>query len=242
MQRRLIGALATGLAAWLTVLAAPASAATITYTFSGTTLNDGYLNGHPDPVPGPLPFTFTLYFSDNLSPVSGNYWVSDDPRDSYTIGGQQAFYQGLGGFFYMDTDFHTGLPELYVEGDTIIDYGFFKARSGYGFHLVSSALTADYAHPGVYTDANAQLNPPYSGNYTIIQTLGVPGQVNNAQLTYLDVDKFVITNSDYPSVVPPAVPLPASLPLFGAALAALGFIGFRVRRLAGMTSTLSPGL
>jgi hypothetical protein len=55
MQRRSIGALA----ALLTLLAAPASAATISYTISGTTLNDAYLFGHPDPVSGPLDFSMS---------------------------------------------------------------------------------------------------------------------------------------------------------------------------------------
>jgi hypothetical protein len=177
-----------------------------------------------------------LYFDDNLPPTADGRTgdvLPNDYKDSYTIAGQTAFYQGLGG--YVETlidDSHTGQRELRVSGDTVVDYGFFKARSGYHFAVVSPDLTADYTLPGIYTDANAQLNPTWASNFTIIQTLNdVPGH-NDAALTYLDVDKLVITNSDYPAMVPSAVPLPASLPLFGSALAILGFIGFGMRRAA----------
>jgi hypothetical protein len=166
--------------------------------------------------------------------------LPNDPRNSYTIGGQTAFYQGLGGFVETSIDFNTGLRELTLAGDTIVDYGFFKARSGYQFVIDSPAFTADYTLPGIYTDANALLNRVPAYNRSLIQTFDAfPGQ-SDTRITYLHVDRLVITNSDYTSPPVSPVPLPTSLSLFGTAFVALGFVGLRGRRRARTTSTLSP--
>jgi hypothetical protein len=212
------------------MLAGPASAATVNYTISGTTLNDGYLFGHPDPVPGPLPFSMSLYFDDNLPPTAdGRTWdaLPNDPKDSFTIGGQTAFYWGLGGSVQTGIDAVSGLRELTFQGDTIVDFGFAKWRTGYQFVIDSAAFTADYTLPGVYTDANALLNRVPGYNFSITQVFDPTTGYSDARTTYLQIDKLVVMNSDHPPVVPPEVPLPASLPLFGVALAILGFIGFR---------------
>jgi len=226
----------SALAAGLMLLAGPASAATVSYTFTGTTMNAAYLFGHPDPVEAPLPFTFSLYFDYNLPPTADGRTrdvLPDDSRDSYTIGGQRAFYQGLGGFVDSSiVDRNTGLRELQVSGDTFVDYGFFKARSGYQFVVRSPAFTADYTLPGVYTDANAQLNVLTGYNTSLIQTIIPTTGATDSRITYLHLDKLVVTNSDYPPLAPPTVPLPASLPLFGTAFTVLGFIGFGKRRAA----------
>jgi hypothetical protein len=230
MKRAWIGALVAG----LMPLAAPASAATVSYTFTGTTMNAAYLFGHPDPVEAPLPFTFSLYFDYNLPPTADGRTsdvLPDDPRDSYTIGGQRAFYQGLGGFVDTSISGITGLRELRVSGDTIVDYGFFKARSGYQLIVNSAAFTADYTLPGVYTDANAQLNLLTGYNVSFIQTIIPITGATDSRTTYLHLDKLVVMNSDYPPLVP-TVPLPASLPLLGTALAVLGFMGSGMRRAA----------
>lgn len=238
MQGRLIAALA----AWLTVLAAPASAATVSYTITGTTLNDGYLFGHPDPVPGPLPFSMSLYFDDNLPPTADGRTgdtLPNDAKDSFTIGGQTAFYWGLGGSVRTEIDASTGLRELSLQGDTIIDFGATKWRTGYQFVMDSPSFTADYTLPGIYTDANALLNRVPGYNYSITQVFEPSTGYSDARITYLHIDQLVVTNSDHPPVVLPEVPLPASLPLFGSALAVLGFIGVR-RAGASAAKATSP--
>jgi hypothetical protein len=165
-----------------------------------------------------------LYVHGNHHERGLSFWTSRS-------GGQRAFYQGLGGFVDTSISGITGLRELRVSGDTIVDYGFFKARSGYQLIVNSAAFTADYTLPGVYTDANAQLNLLTGYNVSFIQTIIPITGATDSRTTYLHLDKLVVMNSDYPPLVP-TVPLPASLPLLGTALAVLGFMGSGMRRAA----------
>lgn len=220
------------------ITAAPAWASTVFYTdeaaflaAAGTTTN--------------------FDFSGLVGPTGAQSYSSADgfTRDGVNFVGTTGtggYSLGVEGPDFIPADYNHGLNQASLQSPAATS-GFYGITSGvltitlpqnttaFGLNLFS-VLAGDYSGAGTDTvtltaggTSGQVVTPPYTGaaflgvvSSTPLTTLTLTGTANEEFPTIVDVT--------FGSAAMSPVPLPGAAPLFGAALAALGAVGYRLKR------------